>query len=272
MSQLSEQIEMRLKEINRMLCQLEEELSQAPEGRLRVSASNGFTRYYLVSQGSDSDERYIHRSDPELAKQLAQKSYDRKVQKLLEEEKQLLEKALRYYQKAGPEEFYSGPEELVWSGLNEARKKLVQPVSPDRAFFIEAWQKESYQNKGFSDTDTEYVTDSGIRVRSKTELIIAEMLEKEKIPFHYEKPLLLPGQGIIHPDFTVLNVRTRKTMFWEHQGMMDDDVYRDYALERINQYILAGYYPGEHLILTHETASRPVRTRILKKVIEAYLK
>ena len=108
-------------------------------------------------------------------------------------------------------------------------------------------------------------------MRSKTELIIAEMLEKKSIPFHYEKPLFLKGQGTIHPDFTVLNVAQRKSLFWEHMGMMDDDLYRDYALERINQYILAGYFPGRDLILTHETSSRPIRTAILERVIDEYL-
>ena len=272
MSQLSEQIEARLEEIDRMVCRLEKELSEAPEGRLRVSATKGFARYYQVPQSGKSKEQYIHRSDPELARGLAQKSYDRKVLKMLEEEKKMLKKTLMYYQKNGPGEFYSGPEELIWGGLNEARKKLVKPVSPDREAFIKAWQAETYRKKEFHESDTEYVTDSGIRVRSKTELIIAEMLEKERIPFHYEKPLLLPGHRIIHPDFTVLNVRTRKTMFWEHQGMMDDDSYRDNALERINSYIQAGYYPGIHLILTHETAARPVRTKILKRIIGEYLK
>lgn len=82
---------------------------------------------------------------------------------------------------------------------------------------------------------------------------------------------MLEGTGRIHPDFTVLNVRKRKTMFWEHMGMMDDEEYRDHALERIDRYAAAGFYPGTDLILTQESSSRPVRTKIIERMIEAYL-
>ena len=98
------------------------------------------------------------------------------------------------------------------------------------------------------------------------------MLEKKDIPFFYEKPLILKGFGRIHPDFTVLNVTRRKTMYWEHLGMMDDAEYLEHALERISHYEAAGIFPGTELILTNETSSRPVRTKIIEKMIEKYLK
>ena len=271
MSLISELIDERLKEIERMISRLEEDLSGAPEGTLRISTSRKYTRYYQVKPGDGPAERYLHHSELDLAKLLAQKQYDRKVLEMLETEEQILMKAADYYRNPASEDFYAGPEELVWRSLTDTRRLLVQPITPDTASFVENWQSESYEKKAFRDNDAEFVTSGGIRVRSKTELIIAEMLETSGIPYYYEKPLYLPGQGMIHPDFTVLNVKKRKTMFWEHQGMMDDDAYRDQALERINWYIQAGYYPGIHLILTHETAARPIRTGILKKVIEAYL-
>ena len=51
----------------------------------------------------------------------------------------------------------------------------------------------------------------------------------------------------------------------------DDEEYREYATERINQYALDGYYVGTELILTHETKNRPLRTRIIDSTIEKYL-
>ena len=270
MSLLSEQIMMRLAEIRQMTKDLEKKLSKAPEGRLRISTSKGFTRYYQVQPDSGANGRYLPRKEEELAKQLAQKDYDGKVLAMLEQEKKVLEKAAAFYLNAAEEPFFAGPEELVWSGLVKPRKEKVSPVSPDTETYITQWMAEEYKRKEFRDNDKEYIRGSGIRVRSKTELIIAEMLEKKKIPYHYEKPLLLSGQGIVHPDFTVLNVRKRKTLYYEHMGMMDDAEYRDHALERINQYIRSGYYPGNQLVLTHETAARPIRTGILEKVIEEY--
>ena len=130
---------------------------------------------------------------------------------------------------------------------------------------------EQYEPKGFSENAPEFYTSKNIRVRSKTELIIAEKLDKYGIPYYYEKPLFVRGMGIIHPDFTVLNVRQRKVKYWEHLGMMDDTEYRMHALNRINRYENAGFFPGIDLILTHETSASPIRTNIIEKCIEKYL-
>ena len=148
---------------------------------------------------------------------------------------------------------------------------MIEPIIPDTETYAQRWLSETYEKKGFRPDDAEYFTKSGIRVRSKTELIIADMLDARGIPFYYERPLYLRGVGTIHPDFTVLNKRSRKMYFWEHMGMMDEDNYREYALEKINHYIMNGYLLGIDLILTHETASRPVKTQVLEKIIEAYL-
>ena len=42
-----------------------------------------------------------------------------------------------------------------------------------------------------------------------------DLKEKHNVPYHYEAPLYLKGRGIIHPDFTVLNIRTRQEYYWE---------------------------------------------------------
>ena len=45
-----------------------------------------------------------------------------------------------------------------------------------------------------------------------------DLKEKHNVPNHYEAPLYLKGRGIIHPDFTVLNIRTRQEYYWEPYG------------------------------------------------------
>ena len=281
MSVLSEEVSARLEEIGQRISVLEKALQGSPDGRLRVSTSGKNVRFYLVSGPGNSSGRYLRRTEVSLAEMLAQKDHNRRALKLLKQERVLLEKLYRHYEHAvskavpfgehGQSEFFSGPEELLWRQENEARKRMVMPIAPDTELFIEEWLSETYEKKEFRDTDVEYFTGSGIRVRSKTELIIAEMLEKKGIPFYYERPLYLRSRGVIHPDFTVLNKKRRKTMYWEHMGMMDDDLYRDQALEKINAYIKAGFFPGQELILTHETASRPIRTGILESILERYL-
>ena len=55
-------------------------------------------------------------------------------------------------------------------------------------------------------------------------------------------------------------------------GKMDDENYRDYALNRIIDYEKQGIFPGDKLILTHETLNNPINSKIIEKTILNYLK
>jgi len=73
----------------------------------------------------------------------------------------------------------------------------------------------------------------GTRVRSKSEALISNSLERWEVPQLYEMPLILKGYGKVRPDFMVLNVRTRQEYIWEHLGMLDDPVYLEKAMKKI---------------------------------------
>ena len=61
-------------------------------------------------------------------------------------------------------------------------------------------------------------------VRSKSEVIISNMLFERDIPFLYENPLYASDGTFYLPDFTI---KWRgKEYFWEHVGMLNRDDYR----------------------------------------------
>ena len=103
-------------------------------------------------------------------------------------------------------------------------------------------------------------------------MIIADFLQREGIPYRYECPLNLKGFGTIYPDFMVLNVRQQKEMYWEHFGMMDEPEYSEKAIQKIMTYEQHGYFQGENLILTYETKRNPLNQKILKMIVEHYLR
>ena len=76
--------------------------------------------------------------------------------------------------------------------------------------YMKQWEAVVYERKGFREDAPNYYTDKGERVRSKAEILIANMLNKHGIPYRYEYPLKLKGYGVIYPDFTLLNINTRK--------------------------------------------------------------
>ncbi len=68
-------------------------------------------------------------------------------------------------------------------------------------------------------TTTEYRTEKGELVRSKSEMNIANALFRTEIPYKYECPLTLNDGRVIYPDFTVLDVYNRRLVCWEQMRL-----------------------------------------------------
>lgn len=79
------------------------------------------------------------------------------------------------------------------------------------------------------------------------------------------------GFGKVYPDFTILNMKTRKEVIWEHFGMMDDLIYVEKALKKITMYEQQGIFLGEDLILTYESQNMPLNSKMVRRVIKHYL-
>lgn len=261
-----DEIKQKLKERQKYLMQLKKEkldaIKNMPPGKLRISCHGNRTQYYRRVDSKDINGTYI--KDKNLAKELAQKEYNKKVISLAEKELHTIEKFFFNYPKDNVEE--------VYNGLHIERQKLILPVRETEKQFIEKWEKKEYQKKGFLEDFPEYYTVKGERVRSKSELIIADFLEREGIPYYYERPLYLKNYGVVYPDFTVLNVRNRKEFYWEHFGMMDEPEYAEKAIQKIMTYEQHNYFTGENLIFTYETRKTVLNQKILKMMVERYLR
>ena len=108
-------------------------------------------------------------------------------------------------------------------------------------------------------------------MRSKSEKILSDYFYRKNIPYKYEKPLLLKGYGIVYPDFTFLSKRTRKEIYWEHEGRMDDPEYARTAIKKIQTYEDNGIYVGDRLILTFETETTILNTKDIERNVRRYL-
>lgn len=264
MNRVLENMNRRIEELMQIIQEKEIELSKAPEGVLNIAKAGNRVQYYYKKEPSDTKRRYLKNSEKQVVKALCQKDYD---QKLLLSAKKELDQLKKFR-----DEYSLNQNEDIYANLNPERKKFVHPIVLPDTEFIQAWEQAEYQKKGFKDDSPEYYTDNGERVRSKTEILIANALKKYNVPYRYECPLYLNGYGTIYPDFTVLNVRLRKEMYWEHMGMMDDSDYLEKALQKITTYEKNDIFPGKQLILTHETARFPINSRTIEKMIFQYLK
>ena len=126
-------------------------------------------------------------------------------------------------------------------------------------------------NNRFTENDTtEYYTDKGERVRSKSEIIIANMLKTLNIPYKYECPLKI-GDILLYPDFTILDVKGRRERYLEHFGMMGDLDYVNNMMLKISTYEKNNIFIGDKLICTFESAKRPLNISTLKNKLSMLL-
>ena len=261
MNSFVENLERRITNLKKIIKEKEGKLVDVPEGSVQIFQSKGRTQFYRNQNG---EVRYMKTEELPVVDRLCQKDYDQKVLSAASQELHALEKIYKSY----PEKSY----ESIYEKLHPERQKRIQPIWLPDEEYIKSWERYEYEKKGFEENDPEFYTNKGERVRSKSEILIANALEKYEVPYHYEAPLDLKFHGIIHPDFTVLNVRLRKEYRWEHMGKMDDEGYCEYALNRILLYEMHGFFPGKELIFTHETLKKPINSKLIDEIILKYLK
>ncbi|MGN0412539.1 MAG: hypothetical protein ACI4FV_05830 [Lachnospiraceae bacterium] len=247
---------------------MNQELEHAPKGSLKIIERKG--RQYYYHQYYDKEKcqytkHYIKKEDEELAKILARKGYNMKVKKLLEQEL----KTLQIYEKSYNEQAVDD----VYDSLSEARKNLIHPVRISAREQLRRWNNDCYEPYQEYQEDLIFETDHGEKVRSKSELIIANILfqNKDHLLYKYEKPLELVKQRgiqVVHPDFTVLNIHTGKITYWEHAGRMDDPRYANQFVQKMNLYLENNIFQGENLIVTYETMNFPLNIQNVKTIIQ----
>jgi hypothetical protein len=100
------------------------------------------------------------------------------------------------------------------------RKPLPQFVAPNDGFGCE----EAVQHSDWIFETKLDLTSRGEAVRSKSEVIIANLLHAKGVQYHYEHPLELGGVSK-YPDFTIEDDNKGITYYWEHCGLLHDATY-----------------------------------------------
>ena len=239
-------------------------LAKAPEGTLRTSTCRGTTTFYQRADNGNTTGTYLGRDKRDLIEALAQKAYDQDLLERINAEAAQLDALI-----AANEPVASL--DAAYQQLSETRKPLVLPYEQDNETLRCTWPLTAYPRLNPPEKDKAVHTARGEAVRSKSEVIIANTLAELGIPYRYEQELQLNRTTTVHPDFTVLRLSDRKTIIWEHFGMMDDPDYCAKALRKIQSYQRAGYTQGVNLIMTIESAAVPLDARAVKRLAQELL-
>lgn len=240
----------RRRELERLLAKADRELAALPEGRLYFSAVSGHTRYYRSHSKMKGKKQYVALSQKDLIIKLARRRYLSDLKVSVEGELNAITALLDQLPKVAPEDVHarSRPE----------LQELTPPLALSDEQFQNAWLAE--MNEGASRD----------KQKSRIERIISDAIEKAGLACVYEPPLYLEGYGPVRPDFAILDPRTRKTIYYEHFGMIDDEGYRHKNLEKLAAYRANGYYEGLNFLMTMEGSETPLDLDEPEKLIRAF--
>ncbi|MBR5413671.1 MAG: AAA family ATPase [Fibrobacter sp.] len=147
------------------------------------------------------------------------------------------------------------------SSLSQVEKSAVRKINSSVFYFNPLPEVLLYENKWRQD-GAKLATLSEYRVRSKSEVIIANMLSEQDIKFEYEKPLYAPDGTMFLPDFTV--IFKGEEYYWEHLGMLDRPNYATHWAKKEEWY--NKNFPGK-LIVTREGNNL---SKDAEKIIQEY--
>ena len=254
----SKKLNERYKRLSELINKTESKMGTLPEGRIYVKRRNNRTYYYMFGAKTDNKEKYISKDDSDLIESLLQKKYLETVLKTAKAEWKVLDKIKKSYPSTVAEDIYER--------LSEDKRKYVKPIIPTDEQYAKRWEKKPYDKNPIPDYLPTYKTMRGERVRSKSEMIIADRLYLNGIPYKYECPIKV-GDEIIHPDFTILRISDRKILYLEHCGMLDDPKYADDLVRRASLYALEGIVMGDRLFYTFESSKTPLDVRVVEALI-----
>lgn len=108
-----------------------------------------------------------------------------------------------------------------------------------------------------------YKTTKGDLVRSKSEVIISNLLHQHGVTYDYEKELFYEPGKRLSPDFTV--TINGKDIYWEHLGLIGN---MEYDLRWINkQAVYEEYFPGQ-LVVSYENSHLTTHAEsIIQKIL-----
>ncbi len=243
------------------IAKLQKDLELLPNQKLFITKNGKYNKWYIAN---GRDPVYIKKNQRELAEKLAQREITEMNLKNACQELASMEQYIKEYEKRSSEQqkWFINNSEI--QKLLETSKNFTPDDSTDE--YIRKWMQESYESNPHYPEKLIHKTMAGNRVRSKSEVIIANALHHHGIPYRYECALRCDDM-VFYPDFTICHPQTRQIFYWEHFGMMDLPAYANRTYEKLKMYANCQIIPTINLLTTYETAAHPLDCELVEDLI-----
>lgn len=265
-----ERYERELQEIQRIRTAIDESGLVVAEGKLRCEMAQGkYPQFYLVSEKLKEyypHGKYLKSDELETARKYSQNEYNVKVRKVLDNYEKAIMQLLKLYQTSLVQELYG-----VYDKTPQAKQSLITPWILNEDDYIAEWKRKNPGQTNKTPLENGFKTELGELVRSKSEKMIADKFNLNRIPYVYEPQLRLKKNVVVCPDFLLLNKRSHEEFYLEHFGMMDNPEYCKKALQKIELYEENHIYLGQRLFATFESSIKPINMNQIDTIINMYL-
>ena len=169
-------------------------LSQCPAGKLHSQQKDGVPYFYLQFPGNTPKRQGLNRS-PEILKGAILRS-------LLESELSCIESDIAVLKETSRKLSHNDLAAEYNALKNRVPGLTDEMIDSALETYIQSdWAKQEYRQSNYKPEEKKHITTSGLRVRSKSELAIAERLSVRRLEYRYEQ-VIYTERSILIPDFT----------------------------------------------------------------------
>lgn len=137
----------------------------------------------------------------------------------------------------------------------------------------EEWEAMPYEsNIDYSFGDNPNIACDGKEVRSKSEIILYNLVKMLEIPKHYEEDIGLineAGQKVYKNTDLNLMDKHRKEVALEHLGKLTEQRYFENAMHKLRLYIMNGYVLNDTLLLTADNSEGKLDSFSIVRMLKA---
>ncbi len=239
----------------------EKELEHLPKGKMTSAKING-KLYYYQKQGNR--KIYLGKQANESVQELQKRFFLEQVVVELGKNISLIE------------DFLSTYKELDILALKAGLPRAYQSVDVKNIGCLGRMEEEaflqfnrSYERCQNHPEHLRHVTANGEKVRSKSEVLLANMMYERGIPYHYEEKLVLPEREV-YPDFTIFVRSERRVKYLEHCGMIYNDDYFQTFAWKLKTYLSNGFIPWRDVFFTFDEQDGSIDTFTISHLLESY--
>jgi len=252
----------------KLILSMEKELVTLPEGSIHHKRIRNVSRFYHYDSWdgtrSTGSPKYLGRDNQALKAGLLRKKFIIESLSLLRSNLSAERYFLKKYQPFAPEHVANN----LWLNFSITELPIITGWGGTKS--QSEWAVEPYDQSRLYPQQLIYCSPNGVRVRSKSESIIAGLLEANNISYKYEAPLHTDDQTY-YPDFTVWSAKDEQVLYWEHFGMVDDPEYESAMWKKLASYKAHGIVQWDNLLTTYETNANPFNAQKIQRLIKVFL-